>query len=466
MAQPVININEKGRREPKQSFKRQFKRRQNKNQKQANKNRQNRQNARRQQKIQRRVDRNMRNYVDLKRILSPESIKFAEAVSHPFGNGGVGAVLPDRFVPLVTPLLDRLQFDLPPTAAAHDGTIPTSAVLEGWVLWFMPRALNSGLATVAATIGTGRQNVYCGIPTTSSLTTTSDAPYENVFNAYNLCITGIWSVEASPAWGLWSEAYYPGENPGGSVAPLYWMVEYDRFANIENNVDAMRLLAAGLKAWAQSPLIDTSGYCIGGMITVRDMLTAVQRESSQINPQFPAAMHAIEPKIKLSLTNSGVGGSTVRYNPLQDTQQLEAAPPRFVSRLMGAASADTGALPSTYYQLDEGMQGSRGDFVDDGTYIPIIKWTFSGTPYTLKILSMVHCEGAPTGDSPFISLTLHHDPLVSQLKTILADLDTFPIAVKGHSFKSFMTKARRIIAHVTQGAGKFAQFMALVDKMV
>jgi hypothetical protein len=61
---------------------------------------------------------------------------------------------------------------------------------------------------------------------------------------------------------------------------------------------------------------------------------------------------------------------------------------------------------------------------------------------------------------------LHNDPLVSQLKRILGDLDTFPVAVKGHSFKSFMTKARRVIAHVAQGAGKFAEFMALVDKMV
>jgi hypothetical protein len=79
-------------------------------------------------------------------------------------------------------------------------------------------------------------------------------------------------------------------------------------------------------------------------------------------------------------------------------------------------------------------------------------------------MSVVHSEGTPSGSSPFQSVKSRVDITAESAKLMLEDIDKFPVAATGHSFKSFLSKARHVAAKVQKGIGKAAKIAALVEK--
>jgi hypothetical protein len=121
-----------------------------------------------------------------------------------------------------------------------------------------------------------------------------------------------------------------------------------------------------------------------------------------------------------------------------------------------------------------GTDLSVHDVTTPGSYVPCIYWSFNtgdeektgeGTDagiYTLKVMSMVHSEGTPSGNSPFMSNKSQHDPCVDYVKMMLENPETFPPAVSGHSFKSFMSKAKRVMGHLGKGLGIATKVIELI----
>jgi hypothetical protein len=120
----------------------------------------------------------------------------------------------------------------------------------------------------------------------------------------------------------------------------------------------------------------------------------------------------------------------------------------------------------------EGISLTSNDVAKPGTFVPVIYWSFNTSlatgqveTYTVKLMSMVHSEGVPNGQSPFMSNKSNVDMATVHVKSMLENPEVFPAATGGHSFKSFMSKVRHVIAKVTKGAGSVTKILAMADSM-
>ena len=242
----------------------------------------------------------------------------------------------------------------------------------------------------------------------------------------------------------------------------------------------MRILGAGLKAWSEDAPINTGGFSVGGWITLEDIAEALEigpRGGNLLTPGAlsPGALKAIQPKIKFACRSPGVKGSTVRYSSLQTPEQVESEYPTIPDRMWTIeGSVNNEQLPGPYVVQGENIDLSTNDVITPGSFVPCIYWSFNinqnndnvnvNDVYTLKLMSMVHSEGTPTGESPFMTNKSCVDPAASHAKTMLENLEVWPAATKGHSFKSFLKKTRHVIAKVTKGVGTFTKLLGLADQ--
>jgi hypothetical protein len=410
--------------------------------------------------------------------------RYAESVVHPFGNNAIGATLPDRFQELVIPITDALEFDLTPGNLNYPGgpadwQQEAGVQLTGVFMWFQPRCIASGTIANRNATGTGQAgllNINAFIPVDDTFSLSSGA---EILTAYQLCITGMWTYSGglngvpAIAFGLFNggtEAY-------DFFAPAYLALQYSRFDNIASNCDKLRILGAGLKVWSEQAPINTGGYSIGGWITLEDIRQAMTR-NQDLTAVTPGALASIVPSIKYRVRTPGVKGSTVRYSSLQTSEQIEPEYPLVPSRLFNVdiqTASDTDVTTSPFI-IDEVKTADLAvnDLITPGSFVPCIYWHFNVTDstsnenvtntYTLKIMSMVHSEGTPTGNCPFMAGKSKVDPAVQHVKLMLENLEQFPPAAEGHSFKSFVSKAAHIVGKISKFASKTSQIMQLVDK--
>jgi hypothetical protein len=409
--------------------------------------------------------------VGLANILDDTLIRFCEAVVHPFGNAAIGATLPDRYQELVIPLTDRLELDITPDlfnfpGLGADWTSDSGVQLSGVFFWFQPRSVGAGLIELTGTVPPYITNP----PALTVDDTLSASNFATILNQYNLCFTGIWEVSYSGQAPV-TYGFYQGDTVA-AIANTYVAIQYSRFDNIVNNCDKMRILGAGLKIWSEQAPINTGGYSVGGWITMEDIYTAMQLDSA-LAAVNPGSLKAIQPKIKFACRTPGVKGSTVRYSPLQTAEQSEPEYPTIPSRMFYVGDTE---IPSNPFYIQPNVNVDLGihDVITPGSFVPCIFWQFNTTDestqasaiYTLKVMSMVHSEGTPTGESPFMSNKSNYDPSVEHVKMMLENPEVFPAATKGHSFKSFMSKAKRVVGRVSKFASKSVKLMNLVDKML
>jgi hypothetical protein len=426
----------------------------------------------------------------LKSTMSDDMVRFCEAVVHPFGNDAIGAILPDKYSDLVVPVTDRVEFDLSPQFLNFEGDWTSETdnpgglmQLLGVFMWFQPRCVAAGVIDTYIDYAQAA-NLYVN-PFISIDPTFSPLGNRIILDDYLLCYTGVWANNSA---GANSDFDYGFFDITGStlISNRYVCIEYSRFLNIKENCDKMRVLGAGIKLWSEEAPINTGGYSIGGWINFEDIMQAMRHDTTTNNPADPGALLNIQTSIRFPVRTPGLGGSTVRYSSLQDMEQLDLEYPRVPDRLWvednpGYVDPTTGTSLTSATNIihpNRGVDLAINDVITPGSMVPCIYWAFnvnrtaasSGNntagngAYTLKVSSIVHGEAAPTGTCPFQTYKKNSELAAEHVKSILSNVDTFPVAATGHSFKSFMKKAKHFVTGVSKGAGHFANLMKQVDK--
>lgn len=413
-------------------------------------------------------------------IISEPLQRYCEAVVHPFGNEAVGATLPDRYQELIIPLTDRLELDLTPDLfnsplAVTDWQDTPGVQLTGIFMWLQPRAIGAGTINILNTEAAGTVNFYNTNPFLCADDKFSQLAADGILNAYNLCFTGIWAASGNfPV----TYGFFQGGNPNVPISPYYTAIQYSRFSNIVSNCDKIRILGAGLKLWSEEAPINTGGYSLGGWITLEDIYEALEigDDPSDYTPVNAGALKNIQSQIKFACRSPGVKGSTVRYSSIQTAEQAEPEYPVLPSRMYSVQDQLIESIPSGLIQTVVPRPGADlgiSDMTTPGSFVPCVYWSFNIKSqesevegvYTLKVMSMVHSEGTPTGESPFMSNKSNYDSSVQYIKQMLENPEMFPAAAAGHSFKSFMKKTRHIVSKLKKGAATAVKVLTLIDKV-
>jgi hypothetical protein len=404
--------------------------------------------------------------------------RYLEAIVHPFGNSCIGAIIPDRYQELVIPTTDRLELDISPSDFIL-GTPPGSGsgfTLVGCFMWFQPRCIGSGI--LGRTTMVDQSTIFPIVQYPYMAVDTDFNVIENsvILQQYALCIVGIWSSPGGKQYGFYID---DGQSPG-EVNNYFAVIGYSRFSNIDANCDKLRIVGAGLKAWSEEAPINTGGYSVGGWATISDIIENFRWQGAQDSgdpygePVNPAAIGAFQTKIKFACRSPAVKGSTVRYSSLQTADQHEAEYPKIPERMYEMSNETGGQINSpgiTIPNVNSNDDLAIQDVITPGCYVPCIFWSFNTNAtsgiteqYTIKVMSMVHSEGTPTGSSPFMSTKSMADPAMDYVKTMVENVEVFPVATSGHSFKSFFTKTRHILAKVAHVTGHFTRLIAFADK--
>jgi hypothetical protein len=398
--------------------------------------------------------------VKLLDLLSPELIQFSEAVTNPFGNNAIGAVFPDSFQELATPCIDKLNYDLDFTQFNLDGdwvNDQTDRRLLGVFVWLQPRCFASGTSLID-NAGTMQYPMFAdqGYPLSSN-----DAKY--LAHSYLLCYTGHWSNGTGEnRTGFWSAN-------GSTIETYYRVLPFPRIGNIHSNCAKGRLLGGAFKMWSEEAAINTGGYSVAGWLPMSDILDCVDTGASA--DSRGNSLSNIQQKIKGPQLSKGIEGITVRYSMLQDEQQRHAQPVKISSDQYTLSVINN--IPNITAAQNVNM--SVFDLMQSGSFVPACYWRFNNTNadtstpltsglYTIKLLSVIHYEGSPKGDSPFMSVHVKKDPASDHIKSILEDWQMFPPATEGHSFSSFINKASHVVSKVTQGVGHFHKLMVGIDQ--
>lgn len=377
-------------------------------------------------------------------ILDPTLVTYCEAITNPFGSSAIGALLPDKYHELVIPATDRLDFDLGPASfnvGSADWTIQENSRLLAAIIWFRPRCLDSGelLTNQIDNVPDTFVYPYLGINNQGATNPLVAA------HAYNLCFYGLWSTTAGTQVGV-----YDGETATG-VSNYYKMLAYPRRSTIAANTTGVRILGAGIKAWSEEAPINTGGYSVGGWISHVQMLQSTISDASTA---------ALEANMRFVCRTPGIKGSTVRYSPLQSPTQIESQS----ANVLNNQFIVTNGTNQEVLSFQNGVAPVAMDMCNPNDFVPVIYWKYNNSAsdtgsitdgvYTLKLMSTVHLEGIPDGSCPFMTTRLKYDPAVDEVSNFLQNPEVFPPATKGHSFKSFITKANHIMGIIHQSMSK------------
>jgi len=401
--------------------------------------------------------------------MSPMLKSYCDAVVNPFGNDALGAMLPDGYQQHATPATDRIETDISPDFFNFLTSQTTWQDAEGYQLvgaafWLMPRCGASGMFT-SETVSSNTRNTYPFYPLNTGATAIEASP---PMNAYNLCMTGVWNVEDGTKpdrdWGFF---YGEDANPDNKgIFNTYYMLPYAKFSSIVLNTAKLRIVGAGLKLWSEEAPINTGGYAMGGWLTIDDLYAGLHCVSD--DAASPAFFHTVQPLIKDLVRNPGLDGVTVRYNPIQDDRQSSLQYAEIPARQVTVQNIGTTKSPYIYTE-DPSISFSVSDLVAPGSSIPFVIWMFNASSvndtYTLKLSSVVHTETVPNGINPFGTTLKRLDPHTPFAKMMLEDLEVWPAATKGHSFRSFMSKAAKVSSDAYHIASDLAGIMSLANKV-
>jgi hypothetical protein len=413
--------------------------------------------------------------VSIDGVFSEPLIRFCEAVVHPFGPESIGATLPDQFQELVVPVTDRIELDLTPDLFNIAGDWQTTAgvQLTGVFMWFQPRCMAAGLAITDI----DGNDEFGSVPYLGVDDTLSALDQSVILDHYYLCFTGVWEQTASSLAAPITYGFFNDNQVNGAIiSSCYYAIRYTRFSNVAANCDKMRLMGAGIKMWSEQAPINTGGYCTAGWATVEDIVEALvwaprSAPLSTPGPLSPGSLKAFQPKIKFAVRSPGVRGGTVRYSPLQTPEQVESEYPQVPNRFYDfIVNNSLGPWPN-YIQSKPNADLAIHDNITPGSFVPTIFWQFNTTDndsnngvYTIKVMSMVHGEGTPSGESPFMACKSTVDPAAEHAKSMLENIEVFPVAASGHSFKSFLRKTKHVVSKVAKTAGHITKILSLADK--
>lgn len=375
-------------------------------------------------------------------LISPSIRDFAEAVVNPFGQGAVGALRPDRYASTIIPMLDKFDLDITPDSLGAADTGTDASTLAGVIVWFEPRCTAAGSLDLDATSsGFLYPNNYYG--------PTGTLDVGQCITAYHACITGLWVLP--------SGVYKIGVYAGGTFDNTANKYTFSRYDGVHSNNDAIRVLGAGLKLWGEEAPLNMGGYSFGGWMSIESFMSVMYNGNG-------AGGNDLQTALRYRCDNMGVAGVTVRYASIQSPTQTKLVPPNLSSRNYAVHS-------NAYITFNPNYTPQSSDLVESGDYLPFAIWRFNNSdvnngPYTLKLSMITEIEGVPAYNSPFISERRRPDMTLNSVCELLEDKAEFPVATKGHSFKSFADKAKKFYTKVNKGVGRISNMMNSIDKFV
>lgn len=382
---------------------------------------------------------------------------FVEAVTNPFDDGAIGAIMPDRWQPPTVPAHDRISLDLDPSLYVN-GVADGFTTMSGFMIALVPRSLATGWLNSGGPSEVGVRADFTNVDSDFNRVTAVHQADQYCLMVSALGTTGLFP---NPTWSQIA-TQTSGMAPELVVIPGYNTFRFSKFEKMQQCCEKARIVGAGLKVWSDEAPINTGGTVYGGWMTAEDLIRSFDG-TSKIAPGNSQDL------LTFRRHEQAVHGITVRYSPLQDPEQEN-----FVDTHMGSEYVQV-----TYDPVDGAVQSADAavnlnlsvyDQVRPGTYIPCVVWRYNSATlddgYSLRVEARVHLQCNPNGECPFLSYTPKPDPIYATVVMMLENKELFPVAVKGHSFKKFITKVRSLAVKGSAMAGKVANFLALADKAV
>jgi hypothetical protein len=420
---------------------------------------------------------------------SHDTETLAQAITNPFDDAAIGAVIPDQWAPPTIPAMDRLTINLEPNLLTQ--AVPNS-IINGFIIALVPRSLSAGwlseinAGTVDAPVVDAAVNIISVDTNFAAITT-----FPVVADLYSLFVGSIGF--APGLTGLNCMAYDPDS---AQFRVGFNAIPFSRIDALAQSCSGARICGAGLKIFSDEAPIETGGTAYGGWCAIDDIFKLVRAPVTTINSfthissktlspiselrrNLPGARVILEEKspgnlytrraprrrrrrpgvdeepaysaatfqdaLKFRHAFKGIEGVTVRYSPLQSASQ-EVFQPIFEDALFHL-NETSNTDPELVMSINRDVAVGTHDLIGPSDYVPMVVWRFNGTTnadpdldktYTLRIEARVHLQCEPDGDCPFMASTITPDPHYTSLQLLLENKDAFPVVTKGSSFKSFL----------------------------
>jgi hypothetical protein len=377
-------------------------------------------------------------------LIKGHTLKYAEACVNPFDDICLGCKRPDGS-PYTVSAIDRMQLTLPITSLATY----MGPNFGGVLIAFVPRCTVVGWLTGNQTATSPAVVISPEIQFTQYDSNFSPITSTQILvpsDAYYILLAGL---------GI-NGSFYRIDAAGTGVEIGYMCIRTTRQTALQETSASLRILGAGCKLWPNSPPISTGGKVFSGMMSQNDMFSSFRGTSGYANAQ------TLESQIQSKLAFYGLDGTTVRYNTFSDKEQID-----FHDTNLEELYSDL--LPSGEINIvQEGnRQYSSQDLIGPGSGIPIMVWRYQSASdvFDLTFNMIAHLEVKPRGTSPYEQSFLLYDPKLTHLDKVLGSTH-FPLSVKGHSFKTFVSKAKTFIHRTLRSADDISKIIQLVEKVL
>lgn len=441
--------------------------------------------------------------------LSPEAKGFIQAVTNPFSDAAIGAIVPDQWCPPTIAGNDRLTLTLDP--AEWKKRLPTLTI-TGWVVYFVPRSLALGWRA----LDTDDKLLHAVVPMNMDFTTPDSDPRAALYSLY---VGAIGTIEDGPVkiWAhdnQYSEKFQPGINS----------IPFSRHDIIESTTNGARIVGAGIKAFPNSAPLTTGGTVYGGWMPLTDLQhhvpnslldplqlstpdiedlgdflpltrnsaatcsergftssrgappSKVRRDCLESKHDYGESIEVqrgrIRPHAKLNrpavtLFNTdpadiqdnlryrhsypGTKGVTVRYSPLQSPTQEEFRIP-FDGALVAGLTVAGG-----FTNRDVG--GGVNDLISGSDMVPGFVWKYNVVndateSYSIRVEARVHLQCVPDATNPFLTASAMPDASFPTIAMSLENKDIYPVVSMGNSFSSLIRNFNEGVDAIVRAASK------------
>jgi hypothetical protein len=414
-------------------------------------------------------------------IFSDDTKTLAQAITNPFADSALGAVIPDQWTPPTIPAMDRITFNLNPAQLSlFDNTL----VINGFIIILMPRCLATGwLAEVEndqdPDVAPSYQPLVDLYPINDIFGFADTEPLAEMYSLF-LGILGTNGTHPSPTILAFDPEMITFTR-GMNILP------FSRHTALAESCSGARMVGGGLKIFSDEAPIETGGTVYGGWITPADVYQSLAAQGIGLVPKpekmvpnrhpIPVLNRSlpqdewnnvisvprpimrprrhkklrrrfrlrdvnaftasnIQDALKYRHTFRGRDGITVRYSPLQSSVQEEFR--TVYEDALFNENTTSGRLTNV------GVSIGTNDLIGANDYVPCAVWNYNkpsdteSETYSLRIEMRVHLQAEPDGDCPFMTHTVTPDPNYESLRLILENKDVYPVTTRGQSFASFL----------------------------
>jgi hypothetical protein len=364
---------------------------------------------------------------------------------NPFCVDAIGAIYPDGQKNSISVNdIDRITLKL--SSWIQEVKNNLNKDIDGMVIAFLPRCNAAGWMTGTFGASSSTINPFVNRVTLQSDFTTLITATDRVgsVDAYALCFALL---------GQDGKFYARGNGIGVSWIEGFNYIELSRWNAIYQSCEALRVLGVGIKLWPTAPQLTTGGKCFGGCMSNEDFYKIFAGTS-----QFSATN--IESALNQTHIESGPDGLTIRYASTQSPVQLKMA-----DILVQGVIKEFDSGGTEGYQINQGIDLSSQDLCETGDDIPVAVWRFESATvnYDLSLFVNLIGQAKLSAFNPYRSALVVHDPKAPYLRSIL-NHNKFPIAVEGHSFKSFIHHASKLISKGMKFAPHIMKLLKLIEE--